>query len=56
MPTTHNRINTGAGAGLGAVTTAEGVKTQEQLEYIQETGVDLLQASCSAGLGSGILA
>ncbi len=29
--------------GLGTVTTAEGVETEEQLEYMREAGVDLVQ-------------
>jgi EAL domain-containing protein (putative c-di-GMP-specific phosphodiesterase class I) len=29
--------------GLGTVTTAEGVETEEQLEYLRTAGVDLVQ-------------
>jgi EAL domain-containing protein (putative c-di-GMP-specific phosphodiesterase class I) len=29
--------------GLGIVTTAEGIETEQQLEYMREAGVDLIQ-------------
>jgi len=29
--------------GLGTMTTAEGVETEQQLEYMREAGVDLVQ-------------